>query len=83
VPTRLATWVIAAASIGSGMAFLDSTVLNVALPAVQTDLDVSSSVEGTPVQSIYPHAGHLYLEIPAVGQPDLEPEHLEEVVALI
>ena len=27
-------WVIAAASLGSGMAFLDSTVLNVALPAV-------------------------------------------------
>jgi MFS family permease len=34
-------WVIAAASLGSGMAFLDSTVLNVALPAVQTDLEVS------------------------------------------
>jgi EmrB/QacA subfamily drug resistance transporter len=34
--------VIAAASIGSGMAFLDSTVLNVALPAVQTDLEVSA-----------------------------------------
>src|SRR4028119_781355 len=31
-------WVIAAASLGSGMAFLDSTVLNVALPAVQADL---------------------------------------------
>ena len=31
-------WVIAAASMGSGMAFLDSTVLNVALPAVQADL---------------------------------------------
>src|SRR5215216_3675404 len=35
-------WVIAAASLGSGMAFLDSTVLNVALPAVQTDLEVSA-----------------------------------------
>ena len=34
-------WVIAAASLGSGMAFLDSTVMNVALPAVQTNLDVS------------------------------------------
>jgi MFS family permease len=35
-------WVIAAASLGSGMAFLDSTVMNVALPAVQTDLEVSA-----------------------------------------
>src|SRR5215203_6079696 len=35
-------WVIAAASLGSGMAFLDSTVMNVALPAVQMNLDVSA-----------------------------------------
>jgi EmrB/QacA subfamily drug resistance transporter len=35
-------WVIAAASLGSGMAFLDSTVLNVSLPAVQTDLGASA-----------------------------------------
>ena len=35
-------WVIAAASIGSGMAFLDSTVLNVALPALQADLGASA-----------------------------------------
>src|ERR687890_2438365 len=35
-------WVIAAASLGSGMAFLDSTVMNVALPAVQVNLDLSA-----------------------------------------
>src|SRR5918995_6980636 len=35
-------WVIAAASLGSGMAFLDSTVVNVALPAMQTDLGASA-----------------------------------------
>jgi hypothetical protein len=35
-------WVIAAASLGSGMAFLDSTVLNVALPAVQAELEASA-----------------------------------------
>ena len=35
-------WVIAAASIGSGMAFLGRTVLNVALPAVQVDLGASA-----------------------------------------
>jgi hypothetical protein len=34
-------WIIAAASLGSGMAFLDSTVLNVALPALQADLGAS------------------------------------------
>ena len=43
-PCRTASrrWVIAAASLGSGMAFLDSTVLNVALPAVQTELGASA-----------------------------------------
>ncbi|MEJ7815382.1 MAG: DHA2 family efflux MFS transporter permease subunit [Rubrobacteraceae bacterium] len=35
-------WVLAAASLGSGMAFLDSTVMNVALPAVQADLGASA-----------------------------------------
>ena len=35
-------WVIAAASLGSGMAFLDSTVMNVALPAVQAELGASA-----------------------------------------
>ena len=35
-------WVIAVASLGSGMTFLDSTVVNVALPALQTDLEVSA-----------------------------------------
>ena len=35
-------WVIATASLGSGMAFLDSTVMNVALPAVQMNLEVSA-----------------------------------------
>src|SRR5918998_1834151 len=34
-------WVIAAASLGSGMAFLDSTILNVALPALQSELGAS------------------------------------------
>ena len=35
-------WVIAAASLGSGMAFLDSTVMNVALPVMQTNLELSA-----------------------------------------
>ena len=35
-------WVIAAAA-GSGMAFLDSTALNVALPAIQADLGATAS----------------------------------------
>jgi EmrB/QacA subfamily drug resistance transporter len=35
-------WVIAAASLGSGMAFLDSTVMNVSLPAVQAELGASA-----------------------------------------
>jgi EmrB/QacA subfamily drug resistance transporter len=36
IPSR--RWVIAATSLGSGMAFLDSTVINVSLPAVQANL---------------------------------------------
>lgn len=35
-------WVIAAAALGSGMAFLDSTVVNVALPAIQADLGATA-----------------------------------------
>jgi EmrB/QacA subfamily drug resistance transporter len=35
-------WVIAATSLGSGMVFLDGTVVNVALPAVQADLGASA-----------------------------------------
>src|SRR5207245_2485725 len=36
--TARARWVIAAAALGSGIAFLDSTVVNVALPAIRSDL---------------------------------------------
>ena len=43
VPLRYGTaagrWVITAAVLGSGIAFLDSTVVNVALPAISSDLD--------------------------------------------
>jgi EmrB/QacA subfamily drug resistance transporter len=35
-------WVIAATSLGSGMVFLDGTVLNVCLPAVQAELEASA-----------------------------------------
>ena len=44
---RLATtqgrWIIAATALGSGMVFLDGTVVNVALPRIQTDLGVPLS----------------------------------------
>ena len=49
-------WVIAAASLGSGMAFLDSTVLNVALPAVQADLGASAREVQWSLRSIRPGA---------------------------
>src|SRR5215207_3657359 len=35
----VARWVIAATVLGSGVAFLDGTVVNVALPAIAQDLD--------------------------------------------
>jgi len=36
-------WVLAVAVLGSGLAFLDGTVVNVALPAIGEDLDASTS----------------------------------------
>ncbi|MGH2442847.1 MAG: MFS transporter [Chloroflexota bacterium] len=36
-------WIIAAMALGSGMIFLDSTVVNVALPKIQSDLTASLS----------------------------------------
>src|SRR5512146_1136151 len=35
-------WVLAAATVGSSMAFLDGTVVNVALPTIQRDLHVTA-----------------------------------------
>ncbi|MEU0241328.1 MFS transporter [Nocardiopsis sp. NPDC006198] len=41
--TPAARWMLTATVLGSGMAFLDSTVVTVALPAVQEDLDTGLS----------------------------------------
>jgi EmrB/QacA subfamily drug resistance transporter len=41
--TARARWVLAATALGSGMAFLDGTVVNVALPAMGEDLDAGIS----------------------------------------
>ena len=41
--TPAGRWVIVAAVLGSGVAFLDSTVVNVALPAIGDDLDAGLS----------------------------------------
>jgi EmrB/QacA subfamily drug resistance transporter len=41
--TVTAHWVIAATVLGSGIAFLDSTVVNVALPAISSDFEVGFS----------------------------------------
>jgi MFS family permease len=38
---RARPWVLAATILGSAMAFIDGSVVNVALPAIQSDLDVS------------------------------------------
>src|SRR5262245_35302869 len=41
--TPAARWTIAATVLGSGMAFLDGTVVNVALPSISDDLGTSVS----------------------------------------
>jgi EmrB/QacA subfamily drug resistance transporter len=40
-PPASGRWILAAAILGSSMAFIDSTVVNVALPALQTDLQAT------------------------------------------
>ncbi len=37
--TPAARWVLLATVLGSGVAFLDGTIVNVALPAIAADLD--------------------------------------------
>ena len=39
---RRGRWILAATILGSSMAFIDGTVVNVALPALQTDLDATA-----------------------------------------
>ena len=41
--SRTGRWVLAAAVLGSGLAFLDGTVVNVALPTIGEDLNASTS----------------------------------------
>ena len=41
--SRGGRWVLAVAVLGSGLAFLDGTVVNVALPEIGRDLDASTS----------------------------------------
>ncbi|HEY7838020.1 MAG TPA: MFS transporter [Terriglobales bacterium] len=43
--SRAATWVLAAAILGSSMAFIDGTAVSVALPALQVDLGASIAGE--------------------------------------
>src|SRR5918911_5537433 len=40
-PKAAGPWILAATILGSSMAFIDGTVVNVALPALQTDLNAS------------------------------------------
>lgn len=43
VKDRTGSWVLAATILGSSIAFIDGTVVNVALPVIQTDLNVTTS----------------------------------------
>jgi hypothetical protein len=40
-PKSSGAWILAATILGSSMAFIDGTVVNVALPALQTNLNAS------------------------------------------
>ena len=43
LPSTTGTWILLAAILGSSMAFIDGTVVNVALPAIQTSLHASGT----------------------------------------
>src|SRR5579864_8941289 len=43
VARNIGPWVLAATILGSSMAFIDGTVVNVALPVLQTDLNASAT----------------------------------------
>src|ERR671932_340777 len=43
VPARLGRWILAATILGSSLAFIDGTVVNVALPALQRDLHATAA----------------------------------------
>src|SRR5215510_4455109 len=40
---KLGPWILAATILGSSMSFIDGTVVNVALPALQTDLNATAT----------------------------------------
>src|ERR671932_625472 len=43
VPARRGRWILAATILGSSLAFIDGTVVNVALPALQRDLHATAA----------------------------------------
>src|ERR1700723_363709 len=54
-------WVLAATILGSGMAFIDSTVVNVALPALQANFNATIELEQWVVESYGLFLGALIL----------------------
>jgi hypothetical protein len=42
LPERRASWILAAAILGSSMAFIDETAVTVALPAIRTSLGATA-----------------------------------------
>jgi EmrB/QacA subfamily drug resistance transporter len=50
-PERSRRWILAATIVGSSMVFIDGTVVNVAVPTIQTSFDVSASAVQWVVES--------------------------------
>jgi hypothetical protein len=67
-------WVLAAAVLGSSMTFLDSAVVNVALPAVQTSLGATVVGVQWVVESYGLFQRALILACVMVSQPSHKPE---------
>jgi EmrB/QacA subfamily drug resistance transporter len=66
-PERSKPWVLAATILGSSLAFIDGTVVNVALPAIQAELAVSVAVAQWVVNAYSLLLGALILVGGAIG----------------
>ncbi len=69
-------WVLAVAVLGSGMAFLDGTVVNVALPEIGRDLDASTSSLQWILNGYLLTLASLILLGGSLGRPLRAPAHL-------
>ena len=78
MPDTSKPWVLAAAIVGSSMAFIDGTVVNVALPAIQRDLRATAFQAQWVVESYALFLAALLLVGGVARRPLRAPAHLRD-----